>query len=129
MFRIPEKVTQNEETRQERRSRLSPSLQQHREGTTTNLREQILRSEPLVKQLAEGISHRTVDFRQAELEILKHVNRIGQILVDDLTEGIEDPVKENRVVVAGEVAVFDGVRNLRFMNRFRGQTVKRRRCY
>ncbi len=35
----------------------------------------------------------------------------------------------NGVVVDGEVAVFSGVRNLRFINRFGGETVKARRCY
>jgi hypothetical protein len=38
-------------------------------------------------------------------------------------------VLENRVEVNGEVAVFSGVRNLRFRNRFGGQTVRARRCY
>jgi hypothetical protein len=94
-----------------------------------HLQEQILRSQQLVKQLSEGINHRTIDLKQAEQQVLDHVNRIGQMLVDGVLEGIQEPVQENRVGVGGEVAVFDGVRNLRFINRFGGQTVKRRRCY
>ncbi len=50
-------------------------------------------------------------------------------MVDEVVEELRDPVFENRVVVDGEVAVFSGVRNLRFINRFGGQTVKSRRCY
>ena len=94
-----------------------------------NLQEQILSSEQLVKQLAEAINHRAIDLKQAEQQILEHVNRIGQMLVDGLLEGVQEPVQENRLLVGGEVAVFDGVRSLRFINRFGGQTVKRRRCY
>lgn len=94
-----------------------------------NLQEQLLGCTELVKQLAEGLNYRGLSFTEAEQRILEHINRIGQVLVDELAERLEEPVRENRVVVGGELAVFDGVRNLRFINRFGGQTVKPRRCY
>ena len=93
------------------------------------LREFILQSEEIIKQLGEGINHGEISLKQAEETILEHVNRIGQIMVDEVVEGLNEPVGENRVVVGEKVAVFDGVRNLRFINRFGGVTVKPRRCY
>jgi hypothetical protein len=35
-------------------------------------------------------------------------------MVDEVMEGVKEPVGENRVVVEEKVAVFDGMRNLRF---------------
>jgi hypothetical protein len=93
------------------------------------LREFILQSEEIIKQLGEGINHGEISLKQAEETILEHVKRIGQIMVDEVVEGLNEPVGENRVVVGEKVAVFDGVRNLRFINRFGGVTVKPRRCY
>ncbi len=92
-------------------------------------REWLLRSEEIVKQLGEGINGCEISLKEAEEKILEHINRLGQIMVDEVVGELRDPVFENRVVVDGEVAVFSGVRNLRFINRFGGQTVKARRCY
>jgi hypothetical protein len=93
------------------------------------LREFILQSEKIIKHLQDEINQSTISLKQAEERILEHVNRIGQIMVDEMVEGLKEPVSENRVVVGEKVAVFDGVRNLRFINRFGGVTVKPRRCY
>ncbi len=89
----------------------------------------IRRSEEIVKQLGEEINRSKISLKEAEEKILEHINRLGQIMVDEVVEELREPVFENRVEVAGEVAVFSGVRNLRFINRFGGQTVKARRCY
>jgi len=93
------------------------------------LREFILQSEEIIKNLSEGINHSEISLKQAEGSILKHINRLGQIMVDEMIEGVKEPVSENRVVVDEKIAVFDGIRNLRFINRFGGVTVKPRRCY
>jgi len=93
------------------------------------LREFILQSEEIIKNLSEGINHSEISLKQAEESILKHINRLGQIMVDEMIEGVKEPVSENRVVVDEKIAVFDGIRNLRFINRFGGVTVKPRRCY
>jgi hypothetical protein len=93
------------------------------------LREFILQSEEIIKNLSEGINHSEISLKQAEESILKHINRLGQIIVDEMIEGMKEPVGENRVVVDDKIAVFDGVRNLRFINLFGGVTVKPRRCY
>ena len=43
-------------------------------------------------------------------------------------EGVEEPTRANRIIVDGEVEVFE-LRNLRFINRFREYVVRPRRCY
>ena len=91
------------------------------------LRECILQSEEIIKHLREEINQSATSLKQAEERILEHVNRIGQTMVNEVVEGLKEPVGENRVVVGEKVAVFDGVRNLRFINRFGGVTVKLRR--
>jgi hypothetical protein len=93
------------------------------------LREFILQSEEIIKNLSEGINHSEISLKQAEESILKHINRLGQIMVEEMIEEVKEPVGENRVVVDEKIAVFEGVRNLRFINRFGGVTVKPRRCY
>ena len=93
------------------------------------IREWLLKSNEIVKQLGEGINGSEITLKEAEEKILEHINRLGQIMVDEVVEGLKEPVFENRVVVGGEVAVFSGMRNLRFINRFGGQTVRARRCY
>ena len=60
-----------------------------------NLQEQILRSEELVKQLAEGINHQGLNLKEAEQKILEHINRIGQIMVDEVVQQLKEPVTEN----------------------------------
>lgn len=93
------------------------------------LREFILQSDEIIKHLGEEINHSEISLKQAEEKILQHINQLGQIMVDEVMEGVKEPVGENRVVVDEKVAVFDGTRNLRFLNRFGGVTVKPRRCY
>ena len=67
------------------------------------LREFILQSEEIIKHLQDEINQSTISLKQAEESILEHVNRIGQIMVDEVVEGLKEPVGENRVVV-GEKA-------------------------
>lgn len=94
-----------------------------------NIKEWLLKSSEVVKQLAEGINYSEISLKEAEERILEHINHLGQIMVDEVVDEIKDPVIDNRVVVDGEEALFSGVRNLRFINRFGGETVKARRCY
>ena len=93
------------------------------------LRDFLLQSDEIIKHLKEGIDHSAISLKQAEEKILEYVNRIGQIMVDEVVEGVKEPVGENRVVVGEKEALYDGMRNLRFINRFGGVTVKPRRCY
>lgn len=60
---------------------------------------------------------------------MEHVNCLGQIMIDEVVERVKGSAHENRVVVDGKVAVYDGMKNMRFINRFGGTTVRSRRCY
>ena len=93
------------------------------------LREEILRSEEVVKVLIEGIDQGDVSLKEAEERIVDYINRIGGMLLEEVVQGIAEPVLENREMVTGEMAVFDGERKLRFLNRFGRQTVRLRRFY
>lgn len=89
----------------------------------------ILGSRQIVKQLIEAIDASQIGMKEAEQRILEVVNRLGQLMVDEVVAGIQDPVVENQVRVEGQRAVFNRMSNLRFINRFGGQTVRSRRAY
>ena len=49
---------------------------------------------------------------------MEFLNWFGDLMVQEVVEGVAGPTRANRIMVDGEVAVFDQVRNLRFINRF-----------
>ena len=57
------------------------------------------------------------------------MNWVGDLMVQEAVEGVEEPTRANRIMVDGEVAVFEQVRNLPFINRFGEYVVRPRRCY
>ena len=57
------------------------------------------------------------------------VNWIGDAMVQEVVAGLAEPTSANQITVGGEVAVFERVRNLRFINRFGEEVVQPRRCY
>ena len=60
---------------------------------------------------------------------LEMVNWIGDEMVQEVVAGLTEPTTANQITVSGEVAVFERVRNLRFINRFGEEVVRARRCY
>jgi hypothetical protein len=82
------------------------------------LEELLLRSPAIVKQLTEEVSSGGLSLKEAERRVLEHLNHIGTLMISEVVEGVREPVIENRVSVQGRLAVFDGVRNLSFLNRF-----------
>ena len=94
-----------------------------------NIKELLLSSEELVKELTEHINFWHISFKEAEERIVEFVNKIGQALTDDLIEKVQEPTLENRIIVNGEVATYHELRPLRFINRFGGETIRQRRCY
>jgi len=94
-----------------------------------NLQEVVVQGGKLVNELAEAIERQGVGLKEVEERILQFVNQVGDLLVQEVVERVDEPFTENRVWVEGQEAVFDQRRPLRFRNRFGGQTVKLRRCY
>jgi len=93
------------------------------------IEEMVLRAADIVNELSEAIENRQIGLKEVEERILEYVNRIGDLMVQEVLEGVGEPFSENRVWVDGEEAVFDQVRPLRFRNRFGGLSVRSRRCY
>ena len=93
------------------------------------IEELLLSSDDLVNELVEGINLSEMSLKEVEERILQFLNRIGQIMTDDVVEKVKEPTVENTLDVNGEVAKYHEMRSLRFINRFGGQTVRLRRCY
>jgi hypothetical protein len=93
------------------------------------LREVIAQGGELVNELSEAVDQRRLGLKEVEERILEFVNRIGELLVQEVVEKVNEPFSENRVWVGDQEAVFDQNRPLRFRNRFGGITVRQRRCY
>lgn len=89
-------------------------------------------SEQIVKELGIAASRMNagkIGLQDAEQKIVEFLNWVGDLMVQEVVEGVEEPTQANRITVDGEVAVFDQVRNLRFINRFGETVVRARRCY
>ena len=93
------------------------------------LQEFVAQSSELVNELSEAIENQQIGLKEVEEKILQFINRIGDLMVQEVVEGVSEPIRENRVWVKDEEAVFDQVRSLRFRNRFGGITERARRCY
>ena len=94
-----------------------------------NTEELIAAAEGLVKQLQGRINGGGMDLQEAEAKILEMVNWIGDAMVQEVVAGLDEPTAANQITVGGELAVFERVRNLRFINRFGEAVVQPRRCY
>ena len=79
--------------------------------------ELIAAAEGLVKELQGRINGGGMDLQEAEAKILEMVNWIGDAMVQEVVAGLAEPTAANQITVGGEVAVFERVRNLRFIVR------------
>jgi len=95
----------------------------------TGIRQLIARGLATVNRVQEAVEDGQMSFAEAEEEILRYTNEVGALMVQEVVDGLSEPVVENRIVAGGKEAVYDGKRNLRFINRFGKVTVRQRRCY
>jgi hypothetical protein len=95
----------------------------------TELAQQLQQAEQTVNRVQAAVNAGSMSFAEGEREILRYTNGIGNLMTQEVLEGVREPTVENRLVVRGQVVVYEGMRNLRFINRFGGQTVRERRCY
>jgi hypothetical protein len=93
------------------------------------MKQLVVQGQRTVNRVREAVERGKISFAEAEQEILRYTNEVGALMVQEVLDGVSDPVMENRIVVEGRVAVYDGKRNLRFINRFGKETVRARRCY
>ena len=93
------------------------------------INELLLKGMEVVNELVEAVENRGMGLKEVEERILEYVNQIGGLMLQEVVEGVREPIVENRVYVEGQGAVYDQSRNLRFLNRFGSETVRVRRCY
>ena len=91
--------------------------------------ELVTTAERIVKELSTRVNGGTMGLQDAEQEIVEFLNWVGDLMVQEVVDCVEEPTRANRIMVDGEVAVFEQVRNLRFINRFGEHVVRARRCY
>lgn len=61
-----------------------------------------------------GVDEGWLRLKEVEERILEFVNRIGDLMVQEVLEGVSEPFSDNRVWVGNQEAVFDAKRPLRF---------------
>lgn len=83
----------------------------------------------LVKELQQQINRDNINFKEAEQEVLKYVNKLGHLLCQEVVEGIKEPFIENHVIVEGQEACFRDLQTLSFIDRFGQKLEKQRRVY
>ena len=74
-------------------------------------------AERIVKELSRRLNAGQIGLQDAEQRIVEFVNWVGDLMVQEVVEGVEEPTRANRIMVDGELAVFEQVRYLRFINR------------
>ena len=90
------------------------------------LAELFAEADVLVNRSILDLDRGALDLKDVEHRILEFVNRVGALLVDEVIQGVADPVTENCVWVEGHKAVYKGGTALSFINRF-GTILKRQR--
>ena len=90
------------------------------------LAELFAEADVLVNRSILDLDRGALDLKDVEHRILEFVNRVGALLVDEVIQGVADPVTENCVWVEGHKAVYKGGTALSFINRF-GTIVKSQR--
>ena len=90
------------------------------------LAELFAEADVLVNRSILDLDRGNLDLKELEHRILEFVNRVGALMVDEVVQGVADPVTENSVWVEGQKAVYKGDTALSFINRF-GSIVKRQR--
>jgi len=86
-------------------------------------------AQTLVNELSRHLTADTKTLFEVEQEIVAFINRIGNLLLTEVVEHVQEPTQENTVWVEGKRAVYKQMENLRIRNRFGHEIVRRRRAY
>ena len=84
-------------------------------------------AEALVNELGQQLNADSKTLFEVEQEILRFINRIGNVLLTEVITQAIEPTRENTILVEGKKAVFKQMYNLRIRNRFGDEIVRRRR--
>jgi hypothetical protein len=111
---------------------LFPSVgkpQKRRRGIDRQIEKLLLEARDLVNDLVAAVENKGYGIKEIEEAILSYLNLLGSLMEQEVVDGVSEPHEENRAYVEGAEALYDQMRNLRFRNRFGGETVQARRCY
>ena len=86
-------------------------------------------AEALVNELSEHINAGTKSLFEVEKEIVAFINKIGDLLLTEVVEQVQEPTLENTVWVEGKQAIYKQMENLLIRNRFGTDIVRKRRGY
>ncbi len=84
------------------------------------LQQFVAQSGEVVNELSRAIENQDLGLKKVEERIQQFLNRIGDLMVQEVLDGVKDPFTKNRIWVNGKKAVFDQGRRFRFRNRFGG---------
>ena len=93
------------------------------------LEEFVPRAKKLVNELMDQVNHSESDFRDVEDRILGFVFELGHEMLQQVTDGIMEPIHENRMLVDGKEAWYKDTQILCFRDRFGGIISRKRRRY
>jgi len=71
------------------------------------LKEILSLTESIVNDLSNKLNKTIIDHKTLEEEILKHINKIGHFMEQEILENVKEPTNENRIIVDNEEAVFN----------------------
>jgi ribosomal protein L21E len=86
-------------------------------------------AETLVNEWVLHLNDDRKSLFEVEKEIVRFINKIGNLLLTEVVEKVEEPTQENTIWVEGKKAVYKQMENLRIRNRFGEEIVKKRRTY
>jgi len=86
-------------------------------------------AEALVNELTAQLNADTKTLFEIEKEIVVFIHKIGNFLLTEVIEHVQEPALENTVWVEGKRAVYKQMENLRVRNRFGDDIVRKRRAY
>lgn len=91
--------------------------------------ELVQRCTEVVNELIEGMEQRGLGLMEIERGVVKFVNSIGSLMMQEVVDGAREPLLENRTRVGDEEVRYLDQRPVSFRNRFGGVTRLNRRVY
>ncbi len=83
----------------------------------------------VVNELREAVNEGQLGLMEVEKKVLEFVNSVASLMVQEVVDGVAEPLLENRAYVGEEPVRYLDERAVSFRNRFGGVTRRRRRVY
>ena len=76
------------------------------------------RAQRLFNELSEEMNEGRADLRVSEMRVLEFIHELGHQMLQEVVEGVLEPVYENQVIVEGKKARYKDQQQLSFRDRF-----------